>query len=77
MEENAIKQTVAYIPENQENLENEQQTEHSPNSISSQTNTAQNGVPEYNDPDYMPPQDGDYIPMEEIGGIPSEDVGIR
>ena len=76
MEENAIKQTVAYIPENQENSENEQQTEHSPNSTSSQTNTAQNGVPEYNDPDYMPPQDGDYIPMEEMGGMPSEDLEL-
>jgi len=29
-------------------------------------------VEEYNDPDYMPPQDGDYMPVEEMGGMPED-----
>ena len=81
MEENAIKQTVAFIPENGENSENGQHTANTqnfPNSASNGTNSvhnqnnSQNEVPEYNDPDYMPPQDGDYIPMEEMGTMPED-----
>ena len=84
MEENAIKQTVAFIPENGENSENGQHTANTqnyPNSASNginpehNKNNAQNEVPEYNDPDYMPPQDGDYIPMEEMGTMP-EDIEL-
>ena len=34
-------------------------------------------MPEYNDPDYIPPQDGDmYIPSEEMGGIIDEDIEL-
>ena len=84
MEENAIKQTVAFIPENGENSENGQHTANTqnfPNSASNGTNSvhnqnnSQNEVPEYNDPDYIPPQDGDYIPMEEMGAMP-EDIEL-
>ena len=84
MEENAIKQTVAFIPENGEKSENGQHTANTqnfPNSASNGTNSvhnqnnSQNEVPEYNDPDYMPPQDGDYIPMEEMGTMP-EDIEL-
>ena len=75
MEENAIKQTVAYIPENEENGEYAQHVQNSGNSINhashNQDNT-QNGVSEYNDPDYMPPQDGDYIPIDEMGEMPED-----
>ena len=78
MEENAIKQTVAYIPENSEETENGQHTLNTSNSASNGTNSvhnqnnSQNEVPEYNDPDYIPPQDGDYIPMEEMGTMPED-----
>ena len=81
MEENAIKQTVAYIPENSEETENGQHTLNSSNSASNGTNSvhnqnnSQNEVPEYNDPDYIPPQDGDYIPMEEMGAM-SENIEL-
>lgn len=54
MEEDAIKHTVAYIPESSEGGQHA-------------SNPVQNNVQEYNDPDYMPPQDGDYIPTEEMG----------
>ena len=67
------------IPENEENGEYAQHVQNSGNSINhashNQDNT-QNGVPEYNDPDYMPPQDGDYIPIDEMGGISSEDIEL-
>lgn len=60
MEENAIKHTVAYIPENSEETENGQHTLNTSNSASNGTNSvhnknnSQNEVPEYNDPDYIP-----------------------
>ena len=66
MEEKAIEQAVSYVPEN----ENE---EHNHNSEYSNHNNSI--VPEYNDPDYIPPQDGDmYIPAnpEEMGGMPED-----
>ena len=58
MEENAIKLSVAYVPE-ETNQYNGQEQE----------NPLQ--VPEYNDPDYMPPQD---IPEGYIPEIPPEEM---
>ena len=69
MEEDAIKHTVSYIPENSQETQNLDSNQS--NQAHSQNNT-QNGVPEYNDPDYIPPQDGDYIPTEEMGGMPED-----
>ncbi len=67
MEEKAIEQTVSVSMENLQNQINS----HDNNSI--QNTGITNGIPEYNDPDYMPPQDGDiYIPTEEMEGIPED-----
>ena len=56
IEEKELKMTTSYVQAN------EQENQH--------LYSAQ--VPEYNDPDYMPPQDGDiYIPAEEAGEIPN------
>ena len=60
MEEKAIEQTVAFVPESTE-------AHNSNDKINKNTN-----LPEFKDPDYIPPQDGDiYIP-EEMGGMPEE-----
>ena len=64
IEENELKTKTSYIP----NAQITEQTE-------TQNTTSQ--VPEYNDPDYIPPQDGDmYIPSEEMGGIIDEDIEL-
>ena len=56
IEEKELKMTTSYVQAN------EQENQH--------LYSAQ--VPEYNDPDYMPPQDGDiYMPAEEAGEIPN------
>ena len=58
MEEKAIEESVSYV------LENENEEKHHTKNVSN--------VEEYNDPDYMPPQDGDYMPVEEMGGMPED-----
>lgn len=57
IEENELKMTTSYV-----STSGKEDEHHSTSQIS-----------EYNDPDYIPPQDGDmYIPPEEMGGMPEE-----
>ena len=76
MEEKAIEQSVSV---SMEELQNQINGQHNNSNIqyNKQAQNQQNAnyVPEYNDPDYMPPQDGDmYIPPEEMGEMPEDIV---
>ena len=76
MEEKAIEQSVSV---SMEELQNQINGQHNNSNIQynkqAQNQQNANSVPEYNDPDYMPPQDGDmYIPPEEMGEMPGDIV---
>lgn len=64
IEENELKMTTSYV-------QGQNDQEHHQNN---QTNSSASQVPEYNDPDYMPPQD---IPDGYIQDLPPEEMGMQ
>ena len=68
IEQDAIKISCSYVPGTNTNNNSNWDNQNNQNSnVNQQINNA--GVPEYNDPDYMPPQDSDYAP-ENLNGMP-------